>query len=87
MKYDISFIHTGEVHFAKFNALVGELAPKLSIHHVADESLLSHAQKYGVDSTLKKKLGLIIEKLSLEAKIIVVTCSSIGSLQKKSLHI
>ena len=79
MKYDISFIHTGEAHVEKFNSLVEALAPELLVSHVVDESLLAHAQQFGVDATLKAKLRAIIEKLSLETRIIVVTCSSIGS--------
>ena len=83
MKYDISFIHTGQVHIEKFASLVTELAPNLLVNHVVDESLLIHAQKFGVDSVLESNLMVHLETLSTVSKVIVVTCSSIGGIAER----
>jgi hypothetical protein len=80
VKYDISFIHTGQVHIEKFAALAQELASQLIINHVVDESLLIHAQKFGVDEKLKANLTSHLIALSKVSKVIVVTCSSIGGI-------
>ena len=80
MNYDISFIHTASVHIKTFTTILNALAPQLNIHHVVDESLLTHAQQYGVDSTLEAKLNVHLSKLSLQSKVIVITCSSIGEM-------
>jgi len=80
VQYDISFIHTGEVHINKFGPLVAELDPTLRVNHVVDESLLIHAQKFGVDSWLETHLKSHLEALSLVSHVIVVTCSSIGGI-------
>ena len=80
MKYDISFIHTGQVHIEKFDSLVSELSPNLLINHIVEESLLTHAQQFGIDSILKSNLIAQLEALSLVSKVIVITCSSIGGI-------
>ena len=83
MNHDISFLHTGDVHIAKFAALMNELAPELSVNHVVDESLLLHAQKFGADSILEKNLLTHLETLSLVSRVVVVTCSSVGGIAEK----
>ncbi len=83
VKYDISFIHTGQVHIEKFGSLVAELSPNLLINHIVDESLLTHAQQFGVDSILKSNLLAQLEALSLVSKVIVITCSSIGGIAEE----
>ena len=80
MKYDISFIHTGQAHIKKFSAIVDELNSQLNINHVVDESLLIHAQEFGADAWLATNLKVHLEALSLTSKVIVVTCSSIGAM-------
>lgn len=80
VNYDISFLHTGEVHIAKFAGLVSELNPQLTVNHVVDESLLLHAQQCGADSGLHAKLMVHLEQLSLVSKVVVVTCSSVGGI-------
>jgi len=80
VQYDISFIHTGEVHIQKFGPLVAELDPTLRVNHVVDESLLIHAQKFGSDSWLETHLKAHLQVLSLTSKVIVVTCSSVGAI-------
>ncbi len=87
MKYDITFMHTGQVHIEKFGPLVAELSPKLKVNHVVDESLLTHAQKFGVDSNLKSKLIAQLDTLSLESKVIVITCSSIGTIAEEVTYL
>jgi hypothetical protein len=83
VKYDISFLHTGEVHIAKFAALVAELNPELTLNHVVDESLLLHAQQCGADATLERNLTAHLDALSLVSKVVVVTCSSVGGIAEK----
>ena len=83
MEYDISFIHTGQVHVEKFGLLVSELASELLVNHIVDESLLIHAQKFGIDDELESRLNVLLEILSLKSKVIVITCSSIGGITEK----
>jgi len=80
MKHDITFIHTAKIHINTFNALLNELAPKLNVHHVVDESLLAYAQQHSVDAILEAKVAKQIEELSVNSKVIVITCSSIGAI-------
>ncbi|MCJ8312570.1 MAG: hypothetical protein HRU38_05495 [Saccharospirillaceae bacterium] len=80
MKYAISFIHTASVHINTFNTILADLAPQLTINHIVDESLLTYAQQHGVDSVLKQKVNTMLAELSLQSKVIVITCSSIGAI-------
>lgn len=86
-KIDITFLHTGEIHVNNFQTLINELAPELTTHHIVNESLLLHAQKYGVDSTLTESMNAILLPFSEQSRLILCTCSSIGSVvEKMSFH-
>jgi hypothetical protein len=78
--FDITFIHTAEVHKSTFQLLITELSPELKVRHLVEESLLDKAQKYGLTDQLKKEICGIIDKLSSESRVIVCTCSTIGGI-------
>ena len=80
MQYDITFIHTASIHIQTFDEIMAELAPLLMINHVVDVSLLVHAQQFGMDEILSANLTQQLEALTLQSKVIVITCSSIGAL-------
>ncbi|UGA56742.1 hypothetical protein [Vibrio sp. VB16] len=82
-KFDITFLHTDEIHINNFQLLIDELAPELTTHHIVNESLLLHAQKYGVDSTLTESLNALLLPLSEQSRLLLCTCSSIGSVVEK----
>lgn len=86
-KFDITFLHTGEIHVNNFQILMDELAPKLTTHHIVKESFLLHAQKYGVNSTLTESMNALLLPISEQSRLILCTCSSIGSVvEKASFH-
>jgi hypothetical protein len=78
MKYDISFLHTGEVHIENFDQLVKQLAPALKVKHSVNASFLEQAQISGMHDDLVSQISTVLEALRREAKIVIVTCSSIG---------
>jgi hypothetical protein len=82
-RYDIAFLHTGQVHIETFQSLIHELAPDLHVYHAVNEHLLLHAQKFGVDKTLYSQTADILLKLSCQSELTVCTCSSIGAIAEQ----
>ncbi|AWB68240.1 hypothetical protein C2869_18285 [Saccharobesus litoralis] len=76
--YDISFIHTGEIHKLTFENLIREYDHKLTTQHIVREDLLDHARKQGQDAVLQQKLQELVTHLSQESRLIICTCSSIA---------
>ncbi|MDH6121024.1 hypothetical protein ABH930_005112 [Kitasatospora sp. GAS204A] len=72
----IGFLHTSDVHPATFRALVVELAPQVTDHHLVDESLLADARAgRPYTERLRARLGELAEA---GAEVIICTCSTIG---------
>ena len=77
--YDLSFLHTDEVHIKTFQGLINELAPNLKVNHTVNEPLLMHAQAFGEDDTLLTRVRKSLLELTKESTLTICTCSSIGS--------
>lgn len=82
-KYDIAFLHTSALYVKSFGAIMAELAPELSVKHEVKPYFLTRAQGNGVDEVLEAGVTATIDALSKEAKVVIVTCSSIGHIAEK----
>lgn len=77
---DIVFLHTGELHVQTFEALIEQVAPKLSRAHHVNAALLDRAQVTGIDTALHEDIQQAMYKVAKTgAKRVVCTCSSIGN--------
>ncbi|USD66891.1 hypothetical protein [Vibrio sp. SCSIO 43136] len=81
--YDISFLHTGQIHVDNFERIIKEIAPEVITHHHVDESLLIYAQRHGMDEELSSRITTVLDSLSEKSRLIVVTCSSIGQVAEQ----
>lgn len=74
----LSFLHTGDIHVATFDALAAELGFDGVVTHRVAQHLLDRAREEGVDAVRQETLSLL-EELS-EADAVLCTCSTIGPL-------
>ncbi|PKF61014.1 hypothetical protein CW745_11930 [Psychromonas sp. psych-6C06] len=81
-RYDITFLHTGAVHVDTFNEL---LRPhKLSIKHIVDAELLHEATRDGITPALITKVSALLYSASTESKLVVCSCSTLGSIAENT---
>ena len=79
MNYDITFLHTGEIHVATFEQLLGELNDGIRAQHIVDEELLNSARQNGITPDLEKRIdAAMLKGVSDDSSLVVCTCSSIG---------
>lgn len=74
----LSFLHTGDIHVATFEALAAELGFDGVVAHRVEQHLLDRARVDGLDSVRADTLA-VLEELS-EADAVLCTCSTIGPL-------
>ncbi|WP_439154242.1 hypothetical protein [Yoonia sp.] len=74
----ISFLHTADVHVATFDALMAALAPRATVTHQVDPSLLDRARAHGLAS-VRNDTRAILHALAA-ADAVVCTCSTLGPL-------
>lgn len=79
----VTFIHTGEVHKANFEALVRKFDPNIGIHHVVNEQMLAEALVTGVPSQEAFEGEIRRAQLS-NPDLIICTCSTFGELADQS---
>ncbi len=80
MTHDIAFLHTSEVHISTFSKLLNELEPSLKGRHDVSEVLLADAREQGLSNSIIKRIEqAIVDAASSGAKLVVCTCSTIGS--------
>ncbi len=82
MKHDLAFLHTARAHIDTFSGLIAELAPRLSVNHIVDKSLLHDALQAGeIGPELVQRIETRMrEAASTGAHVVVCTCSTIGSI-------
>lgn len=86
MKHDIAFLHTSKVHIITFTTILTELEPSLKGRHDVNEGLLADAREHGLGTNIKKRIEqALVEATSSGAKVVVCTCSTIGSVAE-SFH-
>ncbi len=73
----ISFLHTGQVHVATFDALLDELSPGMARRHRVEEAWLEQARNHGMTPVLAATIGSAMKQLA-DGGVGVCTCSSIG---------
>lgn len=74
----LSFLHTGDVHVATFEALAAELGFDGVVAHRVEQRLLDQARADGLDSVRDETVA-VLEELS-EADAVLCTCSTLGPL-------
>ncbi|HET8522534.1 MAG TPA: hypothetical protein VFL82_04825 [Thermomicrobiales bacterium] len=76
----ITFVHTSPAHIPTFDALLTELAPDITAHHVADSSLLNEACAHGhVTPELAERIQHVVREAAPDGEgIVLCTCSSIA---------
>ena len=74
----LSFLHTGDIHVATFEALAKELGFDGVVTHQVEQHLLDRARVDGIDAVRGDTLA-VLEGLS-EADAVLCTCSTIGPL-------
>lgn len=85
MKFDITFLHTSEVHIETFDGLMKKSAPTFSIKHVVKPEYLASvmAERMTVDLEIDIKETLF--RLNQDAHVVVCTCSSLGSVAESMI--
>ena len=74
----IAFLHTAEVHVARFDALLDELAPGATTEHRVVPELLRRAQRDGIGAVRAETIAMLTELASANA--VICTCSTLGSI-------
>ncbi len=74
----LSFLHTGDVHVATFEALASELGFEGVVEHRVEQHLLDRARAEGLDSVRADTLAVLDELAAADA--VLCTCSTIGPL-------
>ncbi|MGF1764393.1 hypothetical protein [Aliivibrio kagoshimensis] len=80
IEFDITFVHTGEVHVATFNSLIESTDPTLSVNHIVNSNLLDRAMKQQNRAELETEIHSIMQLAAQESRLVVCTCSSIGEM-------
>jgi hypothetical protein len=82
----VAFLHTSPVHVETFDRLAKAADPALRIDHIVDESLLSDAQRVGVnDAALIRRVHHVMSQAAANgATVVVCTCSTIGSIAERT---
>ncbi len=86
MSRHVAFLHTSPVHVATFDRLVKAADPALRVDHVVDESLLSAAQRFGVDdpALIRRVHQAMSQAAANGAAVVVCTCSTIGCIAERT---
>ena len=74
----IGFLHTAQQHVNTFDGLLAQQSPTTSRKHVVREDWLEHIRTRGDTSELRQQVIDIVR--TLDAEVIVCTCSSLGAL-------
>ncbi len=74
----LSFLHTGDIHVATFEALAAEQGFDGVVSHRVEQHLLDRARVDGLDSVRDETLALLEELSAADA--VLCTCSTIGPL-------
>ena len=74
----LSFLHTGDIHVATFEALAAELGFDGVVSHRVEQHLLDRARVDGLETVRDETLS-VLEELS-EADAVLCTCSTLGPL-------
>ncbi|MBA3807872.1 MAG: hypothetical protein H0X28_05705 [Solirubrobacterales bacterium] len=79
--YHVGFLHTAHAHVEAFSALMADVAPSLTHQHIVSPQLLERAQLMGsTDREVRVGVHAALSELpSLEVRVVVCTCSTIGS--------
>ena len=72
----LAFLHTAQVHVARFDALLDELAPDATREHRVVPELLSRAQRDGLAAVRAETTAILMELASANAAI--CSCSTLG---------
>jgi hypothetical protein len=80
MSRHVAFLHTSPAHVETFDRLVKAADSALRVDHIVDESLLSDAQRVGVnDAALIRRVHHVMRQAAANgATVVVCTCSTIG---------
>ena len=73
-------LHTSPVHIATFDRLTHEIAPKIPIQHVVNESLLEQARQMGITPVLEQQVYEQLDAVTNDAQVVLCTCSTIGGI-------
>lgn len=72
----IVFLHTAQVHVARFDVLLDELAPGATREHRVAPELLSRAQRDGIGAVRAEVTAMLTELANANA--VICTCSTLG---------
>ena len=86
MRGHVAFLHTSPVHVETFDRLVKAADPALRVDHVVDETLLSDAQRGGVDEPwlIRRVQAAMADAAVGGATVVVCTCSTIGGIAERT---
>lgn len=79
-KFDITFIHTGEMHVATFSALIENVDVDLSVNHLVNSDLLENAMNHGLSESLVNEIEQLVFEQAKQSQLVVCTCSTLGGI-------
>ena len=87
MQTDITFVHTADIHINTFTTLLEKHPVAIKVKHVVNSELLNNAMCDGITENLELEVSTLIKDLSVDSKLIVCTCSTLGGIAEATkLH-
>lgn len=76
----VGLLHTTPAHTARFDALLGSVAPRRRAVHLVDEGLLRGARAGGPESVRAGVASAVADLGDRGAEVVLCTCSTLGAL-------
>ncbi len=79
-EFDITFVHTGEVHVATFESLIKSMNSTFKVNHIVNSGLLEKAMNHYPMNDLQDEIHTIMQLAAKHSRRVVCTCSTIGAM-------
>lgn len=84
-QFDITFLHTDQVHVTTFTDLINSYAGSITINHIVKPQLLEAAIQNGITKKLTDSVEEILQQADRHSKLVVCSCSTLGSIAENTL--
>lgn len=86
-EFDITFVHTGEVHVATFESLIKSMNSILKVNHIVNSELLEKAMNHYPINDLQDDIHTVMQLAAKSSRRVVCTCSSIGAIAETTPNV